>query len=133
MARGGFNNKKARRKILTIHQTGPNIVYCGEFLKPEIVSRVFGIINHMAIIKKKTWPDIFELMASGKKSFDLRVADFDIKEGDTLMLEEWNPETKEYTGRTIQKLVDHVLRFRLNDFGQKEEIEENGLFVIQLK
>jgi len=90
-------------------------------------------MKHMAIIKKKLWSDYFELINSGKKKFELRLADFDIKEGDTLMLEEWNPETKQYTGRKIQKLVDYVVRFRLNDFGQKEEIEENGLFVIQLK
>lgn len=87
----------------------------------------------MAIIKKKIWPDYFEFINSDKKKFELRLADFDIKEGDTLMLEEWNPETKQYTGRKIQKLVDYVLRFKLDDFGQKEEIKENGLFVIQLK
>jgi ASC-1-like (ASCH) protein len=87
----------------------------------------------MAIIKKKISPDYFELINSDKKRFELRLADFDIKEGDTLMLEEWNPETKQYTGRKIQKLVNYVLRFRLNDFGQKEEIEKNGLFVIQLE
>jgi ASC-1-like (ASCH) protein len=87
----------------------------------------------MAIIKKKIWPDYFELIDSGKKRFELRLADFDIKEGDTLVLEEWNPETKQYTGRKIEKLVDYVLRFKLNDFGQKEEIEEKGLSVIQFK
>lgn len=87
----------------------------------------------MAIIKKKTWPEIFELMASGKKRFDLRVADFDIKEGDTLILEEWNPETKQYTGRKIERVVDYALQFNLNDFGQKKEIEEKGLLVIQFK
>ena len=55
----------------------------------------------MKIIKKKTWPEYFELVLAGKKRFDLRVADFDIEEGDTLVLEEWNPKTKEYTGRKI--------------------------------
>ncbi len=87
----------------------------------------------MAIIKKKTWPDYFELINSGKKKFDLRMADFDIKEGDTLVLEEWDPETKQYTGRKIQKLVDYVMKFKLDDFGQKEKIEEKGFFAIQLK
>jgi hypothetical protein len=57
----------------------------------------------MAIIKKKTWPVYFEAVASGKKNFDLRLDDFAIKEGDTLVLEEWDPEMKEYTGRTIEK------------------------------
>ncbi len=86
----------------------------------------------MKIIKKKTWPEYFELVLAGKKRFDLRVADFDIEEGDILVLEEWNPQIKEYTGRKIEKKVDYILKLQLDDFGQKEEIEKNGLVMIQL-
>ena len=39
----------------------------------------------MAIIKKKVWPDYFKLIKSSKKKFELRLADFKIKEGDTLI------------------------------------------------
>ena len=85
----------------------------------------------MAVIKKKTWPELFELVKAGKKNFDMRAADFDIQEGDTLVLEEWDPKKQEYTGRTIEKEVKYVLRFGLDDFGQKQAIEENGLYVIQ--
>jgi ASC-1-like (ASCH) protein len=85
----------------------------------------------MAIIKKKIWPAYFELVSTGKKKFELRLADFDIKEGDTLVLEEWDPETKEYTGRKIEKKVNYVLKFNLDDFKQKDEIEKKGLYVIQ--
>ena len=85
----------------------------------------------MAIIKKKTWPELFELVRSGKKRFDVRVADFDIREGDTLILEEWDPEKGEYTGRKIEKKVGYILKFNLNNFGQKEKIQEKGLYVIQ--
>lgn len=85
----------------------------------------------MAVIKKKIWPEFFELVKSGKKNFELRLADFDIKEGDTLVLEEWNPKTKNYTGRKIEKEVKYVLKFNLDDFGQKKEIEEKGLYIIQ--
>ncbi len=87
----------------------------------------------MAIIKKKIWPELFNLIASGKKKFELRLNDFDIKEGDTLILEEWDPNTKQYTGRTIERTIDYVLKFKLNDFGQKKEIQEKGLLVIQFK
>ena len=86
----------------------------------------------MKIIKKKTWPEYFELVLAGKKRFDLRLADFDIQEGDTLIIEEWDPQTKEYTGRKIEKKVDYILKFHLDDFGQKEEIEKTGLLIIQL-
>ena len=85
----------------------------------------------MAVIKKKIWPKYFELVKSGKKKFELRLADFRIKAGDSLILEEWNPERKEYTGRKIKKKVKYILKFKLNDFGQKKEIEEKGLCVIQ--
>jgi ASC-1-like (ASCH) protein len=85
----------------------------------------------MAIIKKKVWPEFFEKIQAGKKRFELRIADFDINEGDTLVLEEWDPNTKEYTGRKIEKKVDFILKFNLDDFGQKKDIEEKGLFVIQ--
>ena len=86
----------------------------------------------MAVIKKKIWPEYFELVSSGKKKFELRLADFDVKEGDTLLLEEWDPKIKEYTGRSIEKKVSFVLKFNLNDFGQEDVIKEKGLVVIQL-
>lgn len=86
----------------------------------------------MATIKKKIWSKYFDLVSSGKKKFELRLADFDIAEGDTLLLEEWDSKTKEYTGRTIEKKVSFLLRFKLNDFGQEQEIKEKGLLVIQL-
>lgn len=86
----------------------------------------------MAIVKKKIWPKYFELVKSGKKRFEVRVADFDIKEGDTIVLEEWDPQTKKYTGRTLTKKVDYLLKFNLNTFGQKDLIEKNGLYVLQL-
>jgi len=86
----------------------------------------------MATIKKKIWPKFYELVESGKKNFELRVADFKIKEGDTLILEEYDPKIKKYTGRKLAKTVKYVLRFRLDDFGQQKEIEENGIYVIQI-
>lgn len=85
----------------------------------------------MSIIKKKIWPEFFELIESGKKRFELRLADFDIKEGDVFVLQEWDPQTKQYTGREIRKKVKYVLKFKLDDFNQKKEIEEKGLYVTQ--
>jgi len=87
----------------------------------------------MALIKKKIWPEYFELIKSGKKKFELRSADFDIEERDILILEEWDPKTKEYTGRKIEKTVSYILKFNLNDFGQEEVIQEKGLLVMQLE
>ena len=85
----------------------------------------------MAVIEKKIWPKYFESVKSGKKRLELRLADFKIKKGDILVLREWNPKTKKYTGRKIKKKVNYVLKFKLDDFKQKEEIKKRGLYVIQ--
>ena len=38
----------------------------------------------MKIITKKSYPDLFEKALAGEKTFDMRVADFDIQPGDVL-------------------------------------------------
>ncbi len=87
----------------------------------------------MATITKKMWPEEFEAVISGKKKIDIRVADFDIKEGDTLILEEWNPGAKKYTGRKIEKKIGSVVKFKIDSYGQRELIETEGLYAIQLE
>jgi len=84
-------------------------------------------------IKKKVWPGLFDDILSGKKKFELRLSDFEAQEGDNLILEEWDPKTQQYTGRKIEKKVNYVLKFKLDDFGQKQQIEEKGLQVIQFE
>lgn len=85
----------------------------------------------MATIKKKIRPQFFKLVKSGKQKADFRVADFRIREGDQLVLEEWNSRARKYTGRRLAKKVKYVYHFRLNDFGQKKLIEKKGLYLIQ--
>ena len=87
----------------------------------------------MITIKKKIPPDFYDLVNSNKKNFELRLNEFEVNEGDTLILEEWDPETKEYTGRTIEREVGYVLKFKLNDFGQEDLIKEKGLVVFSLR
>ena len=88
----------------------------------------------MAIIKKKIWPEYFEAVTSGKKKCELRLDDFEIEEGDTLILEEWDPKTQQYTGRSVQKKVTYVGRFKIDKlFWPEKEIKENGLQIISLE
>lgn len=88
----------------------------------------------MRIVEKKCWPEYFDAIASGIKKFELRLNDFDLDEGDTLTLREWDPKTKEYTGRVISKKVTYVKVFRLDDlFGQSEEIKKKGFKVVSLE
>ena len=87
----------------------------------------------MAIIKKKIWPEYFDLIASGKKRYDLRLNDFEIEEGDSVLLEEWDPNTKEYTGRKIEKIVTNVDKFKIDKlFWPESEIKEKGIQIISL-
>jgi ribosomal protein S17 len=88
----------------------------------------------MAIVEKKAWPEYFEKVLSGEKKFDLRINDFEIKEGDTLLLREWNPETKEYTGREISKKVTYILKVAPGDrTWPKEDVEKYGLQIMSLE
>ena len=85
----------------------------------------------MAVIKKKIWPKHFELIKSSKKRFEFRLADFKVRKGDTLILEEWDPKKKKYTGRKIRRKVKFLLKFNFNDFDQKKELEKKGFYIIQ--
>ncbi|MEK7547242.1 MAG: DUF3850 domain-containing protein [Patescibacteria group bacterium] len=86
----------------------------------------------MAEVRKKMWPEEFNAIVSGAKKIDIRIADFGVREGDTLILEEWDPKTKQYTGRKVDKKVISVVKFGLDDYGQGEEIKTKGLYAIQL-
>ena len=46
----------------------------------------------------KTWPEYFSAVVLGHKRFEIRKNDRDFSVGDTLILEEYNPETGEYSG-----------------------------------
>jgi hypothetical protein len=87
----------------------------------------------MTQIRKKTNSPYFDKVAKGEKKFELRLADFEVKPNDTLILEEWDPDTKSYTGRKIEKKVTYVLKTKDCPFWTNEEVEEYGYQVIQLE
>lgn len=84
-------------------------------------------------VEKKTWPEYFEKIQSGEKTFDLRLADFECKPGDTLVLREWDPVKKEYTGRVLEKEIGYVLKTKNLDFFNPEEIDKYGFQVVSFK
>lgn len=81
-------------------------------------------------IEKKAWPKLFEKVLSGEKTFDLRLADWECQPGDILVLREWDPATKEYTGRAIEKEVTYVLKTKEANLFPPEEVEKFGYQVI---
>ncbi|MBU0467196.1 MAG: DUF3850 domain-containing protein [Nanoarchaeota archaeon] len=84
-------------------------------------------------IEKKTWPKEFQAVLEGRKKFDLRLADFKINEGDILVLKEFNPETKSYTGRILEKKVSYILKTKDLQHYPKEEMEKFGFQIMSLE
>lgn len=58
----------------------------------------------------KTWPQYFEQVRLGNKTFEARKDDRDFEVGDDLRLVEWCPESKEFTGRKLDRVITYVLR-----------------------
>jgi hypothetical protein len=58
----------------------------------------------------KTWPEFFKDISSGSKTFELRKDDRGFKPGDSVLLQEWDPSTKKYTGEEIQVRITCLFR-----------------------
>ena len=88
----------------------------------------------MVKIEKKVWPKYFQAILDGKKHYELRLADFECNEGDILVLKEWDPETKDYTRREIEKEVSYIVKTKDADkFWPQEEIGKYGFQIISFK
>ena len=88
----------------------------------------------MPAIEKKISPEMFEAISSGKKNYEFRIADFEVKEGGTLMLKEWNPQSKLFTGRSIEKKVTYVGKFDINNtYWPAKELIEKGFYILALE
>jgi uncharacterized protein DUF3850 len=57
----------------------------------------------------KTWPEYFGSVLSEAKTFELRRNDREFKVGDTLILEEYGPNIRGYSGRKIEAVITYVL------------------------
>jgi hypothetical protein len=64
----------------------------------------------------KSWPEHFQDIANGKRTFELRRDDRGYQVGDVLELLEWEPgdhpdrATARYTGRSARRRITYVLR-----------------------
>jgi len=90
----------------------------------------------MKTIIKKIYPEWFKEIESGKKKFELRLADFEIKKGDVLRLEEWiyddNKNPISPTGKFVEKKVIYIRKVDLQDWIKRQpEILKKGFYVIQ--
>lgn len=84
-------------------------------------------------IEKKVWPEYFQKILEGSKTYELRLADFECKPGDVLVLNEWDPDTKQFTGRFLEKTVTYVGKTKGITFWPKEDVEKYGFQIIAFK
>lgn len=57
----------------------------------------------------KTWPEFFKEVQEGNKPFEVRKNDRGFKVGDTVILQEYIPAEKKYTGKEIVKSIAYIL------------------------
>jgi len=61
----------------------------------------------------KCWPGCFADIMAYDKTFEVRKNDRDFKVGDILILREWDPSRKDYTGAVTRREVTYVISLEL--------------------
>ncbi len=91
-----------------------------------------GSIYTAKVVERKVRKEFFEMILLGKKKFENRLGDLDIKEGDTLLLKE--VEEGKYTGREIPKKVLYVHHYNPKNYHWSlEDILDKGLITISFE
>jgi len=95
-------------------------------------------------IHKKISKKYFDLILTGQKTFEFRVADFECEPGDILVLDEYEYDNEDdssralrsATGRSIRKTVGYVGKTKdyawLERPDVKKEVEKYGYQIISL-
>jgi hypothetical protein len=68
----------------------------------------------------KTQKPYFQLQEDGVKMFELRLMDRPFKIGDTFLSQEWDQESKTYTGRESAYTITYILS-DASKFGLKQD------------
>ena len=83
--------------------------------------------------EKKVWPEYFQKILAGEKTFEIRLADWECNEGDILILKEWDPKTKKFTGRSLEKKIIYLVKTKDLTFWTKEDVDKYGYQIIGIK
>lgn len=86
----------------------------------------------MKVIEKKIWPDFFKKVKARQKNTELRLADFRIAKGDVLLLREWDPQKRMYTGRSLRRKARIVNEVDMLKFHTPAKLKRFGLYLIEL-
>ena len=87
--------------------------------------RVFKKEREPIIHKLKTWPEYYEEVESGRKTFEIRKNNRDFREGDTIILQEFILKEKLFTGKELNFKIGYI--FYGEAFGVKK-----GFCIMQL-
>lgn len=88
----------------------------------------------MGKIFKTVQPEYFVAVVEGKKPFEVRLADFACRPGDTLVLQEQKSGSKELTGREVELEVLYKFNTKqMERWHSKKEIEKHGLVVLAIR
>lgn len=65
-------------------------------------------------------------------TLDFRCADFTVHRGDTIIFQEWNPKTGQYTGRKYSKVVKQVIKCESpTRYWALKQLEKYGLYLFE--
>jgi ASC-1-like (ASCH) protein len=85
-------------------------------------------------IIKKVQEKYFNEVKEGRKRFEIRLADFKCKQGDTLVLKEQKQGTKILTGRQIELEILYKLNTKkIEKFYSRQDIEKYGLLIMGIR
>lgn len=85
-------------------------------------------------IYKKVQQEYFEAIIEGRKQFEIRLADFKYKPGDTLVLLEQKQGAKKLTGRKLECEILFAINTKLSEkWWPKKKIDKYGLVVLSLR
>lgn len=85
-------------------------------------------------ILKKVQHEYFEAVLEGRKQFEIRLADFKYKPGDTLVLLEQKQGEKGVSGRKLACEVLFTINTKIAEkFWSKKKINRYGLVVLSLR
>lgn len=79
-----------------------------EKITPKPIEKVEGKI--VKTVEKKILPEFFRHIMDGSKTFEICKDEDNIQPGDTLILREWDKETRLYSGRKDEEIITYVLR-----------------------
>lgn len=77
----------------------------------------------MKVHKLKILPEYYNAQIEGKKNFEIRRNDRGYQVGDWILLKEYNPKIKEFTGRKVMVEVTYITNYQ----------QKNGYVVLGTK